>query len=65
MQLLGIQVQTNHCLGIPGEQLQGMLKMGSVMHVLQLQEILSVTEVPLPPDIGQLLQEFQSIFEEP
>lgn len=55
MQLLGIQVQTNHCLGITGEQLQGMLKMGFVMHVLQLQEILSVTEVPLPPDIGQLL----------
>lgn len=64
VKLLGIQAQTNSCLSITGEQLQGMLKLGSLMHIVQLQESVSVPAVQISPTIQLLLQEFQSIFED-
>lgn len=61
----GIQAQTTSCLPIPSSKLQGLLKSGSVMHLVQLQSV-SLDSVPdLSPDIKVVLQEFQSVFEEP
>nr|XP_025875985.1 uncharacterized protein LOC4347143 isoform X1 [Oryza sativa Japonica Group]XP_025875986.1 uncharacterized protein LOC4347143 isoform X1 [Oryza sativa Japonica Group]XP_025875987.1 uncharacterized protein LOC4347143 isoform X1 [Oryza sativa Japonica Group] len=61
----GIQSQTTHCSCISGDQLQGMFKLGSIMHVLHLQEVSTAKLGHIPPEIQSLLTEFSALFDDP
>nr|CAE03017.3 OSJNBa0091D06.2 [Oryza sativa Japonica Group] len=62
---LGIVPQTTHCSVISTEQYLGMVKQGSIMHIVQLSASDPVTKEPLPSDVQELINSFQDVFSEP